>query len=217
MSLSTDPARHPRRRPDLPPPRCSACSLPPAPGPGGVRAGRRRRQPPPTPAPAARTAGRWPADDREAGDRQPLRPGGAVGRRATCVAKGTLVILLIMSMGSWYVIFTKLWEQRQLMQQRPRPRPRPSGTPARSRPASARWRKAAPSATSPRAASRPASTTKARWSSRSTCTPGSRCRCSARSTTSTAACRTAWPSWPRSARRRRSSACSAPSGASTTR
>jgi biopolymer transport protein ExbB len=31
------------------------------------------------------------------------------------VAKGTLVILVIMSMGSWYVIFTKLFEQRQML------------------------------------------------------------------------------------------------------
>jgi biopolymer transport protein ExbB len=31
------------------------------------------------------------------------------------VAKGTLIILVIMSMGSWYVIFTKLFEQRQML------------------------------------------------------------------------------------------------------
>ncbi len=31
------------------------------------------------------------------------------------VAKGTLVIMVIMSMGSWYVIFTKLFEQRAMM------------------------------------------------------------------------------------------------------
>nr|WP_242481298.1 MotA/TolQ/ExbB proton channel family protein [Rubrivivax gelatinosus] len=31
------------------------------------------------------------------------------------VAKGTLIILVIMSMGSWYVIFTKLYEQRAMM------------------------------------------------------------------------------------------------------
>jgi len=31
------------------------------------------------------------------------------------VAKGTLVIMIIMSMGSWYIIFTKLFEQRQMM------------------------------------------------------------------------------------------------------
>ena len=31
------------------------------------------------------------------------------------VAKGTLIIMVIMSMGSWYVIFTKLFEQRQML------------------------------------------------------------------------------------------------------
>ncbi len=31
------------------------------------------------------------------------------------VAKGTLVVLLIMSMGSWYILFIKIFEQRKLM------------------------------------------------------------------------------------------------------
>jgi biopolymer transport protein ExbB len=31
------------------------------------------------------------------------------------VARGTLVIMIIMSMGSWYIIFTKLFEQRKIM------------------------------------------------------------------------------------------------------
>jgi biopolymer transport protein ExbB len=31
------------------------------------------------------------------------------------VAKGTLIIMVIMSMGSWYIIFTKLFEQRAMM------------------------------------------------------------------------------------------------------
>jgi biopolymer transport protein ExbB len=31
------------------------------------------------------------------------------------VARGTLIIMVIMSMGSWYVIFTKLFEQRSMM------------------------------------------------------------------------------------------------------
>jgi biopolymer transport protein ExbB len=30
------------------------------------------------------------------------------------VARGTLIIMIIMSMGSWYIIFTKLFEQRKL-------------------------------------------------------------------------------------------------------
>ena len=33
------------------------------------------------------------------------------------VAKGTLAILVIMSAGSWYVIFTKLYEQTKLARQ----------------------------------------------------------------------------------------------------
>jgi biopolymer transport protein ExbB len=31
------------------------------------------------------------------------------------VARGTLVVMVLMSMGSWYIIFTKLFEQRKLM------------------------------------------------------------------------------------------------------
>jgi biopolymer transport protein ExbB len=31
------------------------------------------------------------------------------------VARGTLIVMLIMSMGSWYIIFTKLFEQRKLL------------------------------------------------------------------------------------------------------
>ncbi|MGL6109631.1 MAG: MotA/TolQ/ExbB proton channel family protein [Rubrivivax sp.] len=31
------------------------------------------------------------------------------------VSRGTLILLVIMSMGSWYIIFTKLFEQRKLM------------------------------------------------------------------------------------------------------
>ena len=31
------------------------------------------------------------------------------------VARGTLIIMVIMSMASWYIIFTKLFEQRKLM------------------------------------------------------------------------------------------------------
>jgi biopolymer transport protein ExbB len=39
----------------------------------------------------------------------------ALWNQGDIVAKGTLVILVIMSMGSWYVIFTKLFEQRQML------------------------------------------------------------------------------------------------------
>ena len=33
------------------------------------------------------------------------------------VSKGTLIILVIMSMGSWYILFVKLWEQYKLMRE----------------------------------------------------------------------------------------------------
>ena len=39
----------------------------------------------------------------------------ALWAQGDMVAKSTLVIMLIMSMGSWYIIFTKLWEQHKLI------------------------------------------------------------------------------------------------------
>ena len=51
------------------------------------------------------------------------------------VAKTTLVILAIMSMGSWYVIFTKLFDQRAPCSRARQARLTPSGKPARCRPA----------------------------------------------------------------------------------
>jgi biopolymer transport protein ExbB len=41
----------------------------------------------------------------------------AMWRQGDWVSKGTLVILVIMSMGSWYIIFVKLWEQFKLMRE----------------------------------------------------------------------------------------------------
>jgi biopolymer transport protein ExbB len=41
----------------------------------------------------------------------------AMWRQGDFVSKGTLIILVIMSMGSWYIIFVKLWEQYKLMRQ----------------------------------------------------------------------------------------------------
>jgi biopolymer transport protein ExbB len=41
----------------------------------------------------------------------------AMWRQGDFVSKGTLIILVIMSMGSWYIIFSKLWEQFKLMRQ----------------------------------------------------------------------------------------------------
>ena len=40
---------------------------------------------------------------------------GALWAQGDIVAKGTLLILVLMSMGSWYVIFTKLAEQTRVM------------------------------------------------------------------------------------------------------
>ena len=66
------------------------------------------------PAPAATTATpASPAITTEAVD----NPYGlkALWTQGDFVAHSTLVIMAIMSMGSWYVIFTKLFEQRQMM------------------------------------------------------------------------------------------------------
>ena len=39
----------------------------------------------------------------------------AMWKQGDWVAKGTLIIMIIMSMGSWYIIFTKLFEQSKLL------------------------------------------------------------------------------------------------------
>jgi len=41
----------------------------------------------------------------------------ALWRQGDFVSKGTLIILVIMSMGSWYILFVKLWEQYRLMRE----------------------------------------------------------------------------------------------------
>jgi biopolymer transport protein ExbB len=41
----------------------------------------------------------------------------ALWRQGDWVSKGTLIILVIMSMGSWYIIFVKLWEQQRLLRE----------------------------------------------------------------------------------------------------
>jgi biopolymer transport protein ExbB len=40
---------------------------------------------------------------------------GALWTQGDFVARGTLIIMIIMSMGSWYVIFTKLFEQSKML------------------------------------------------------------------------------------------------------
>ncbi|MEP2830339.1 MotA/TolQ/ExbB proton channel family protein [Parvibaculum sp.] len=42
---------------------------------------------------------------------------GALWEQGDFVSKGTLIILVLMSMGSWYVLITKLFEQRRLFDQ----------------------------------------------------------------------------------------------------
>ena len=66
----------------------------------------------PAPAPALEAAPK-PAVSQEAVD----NPYGlkALWGQGDFVAKGTLVILVIMSMGSWYIIFTKVFEQRSML------------------------------------------------------------------------------------------------------
>jgi len=41
----------------------------------------------------------------------------ALWKQGDFVSRGTLVILVIMSMGSWYIMFVKLWEQFKLMRE----------------------------------------------------------------------------------------------------
>ena len=67
----------------------------------------------PAPAPAPAPTPVVPAVSEEAIE----NPYGlqALWGQGDYVAKGTLVILVIMSMGSWYIIFTKVFEQRSMM------------------------------------------------------------------------------------------------------
>jgi biopolymer transport protein ExbB len=41
----------------------------------------------------------------------------ALWKQGDFISKGTLIILVIMSMGSWYIIFVKLWEQAKLIRE----------------------------------------------------------------------------------------------------
>jgi biopolymer transport protein ExbB len=68
--------------------------------------------PAPAPAPAAA-----PADMNKVSQEAVENPFGlkAMWAAGDWVAKGTLVIMVIMSMGSWYIIFTKLAESRAMM------------------------------------------------------------------------------------------------------
>jgi biopolymer transport protein ExbB len=67
------------------------------------------------PAPAAAPAA--PAAAPSVAKEEVMNPYGleAMWKQGDIVAKTTLVIMVIMSMGSWYIIFTKLFEQSKLM------------------------------------------------------------------------------------------------------
>jgi biopolymer transport protein ExbB len=71
-----------------------------------------------TPAPAAVDTSAAPVAPAAAGKETIENPYGlgALWRDGGWIAKFNLVIMLIMSMGSWYIIFTKYWEQRKMFQ-----------------------------------------------------------------------------------------------------
>jgi biopolymer transport protein ExbB len=70
-----------------------------------------------TPAPAAVDTSAAPAPA-AAGKETIENPYGlgALWRDGGWIAKANLLIMLVMSMGSWYIIFTKYWEQRKMFQ-----------------------------------------------------------------------------------------------------
>ncbi len=70
--------------------------------------------PTPVAAPAAAAAVSAPAAEAPAGEENPYGL-SALWAQGDIVAKGTLLILVLMSMGSWYVIVTKLVEQSKNM------------------------------------------------------------------------------------------------------
>ena len=71
-----------------------------------------------TPAPAAVDTGAAPIAPAAVGKETIENPYGlgALWRDGGWIAKFNLIIMLIMSMGSWYIIFTKYWEQRKMFQ-----------------------------------------------------------------------------------------------------
>jgi biopolymer transport protein ExbB len=69
-------------------------------------------------AASAATAAAAPADIKPEVKKESIEnPYGleALWSQGDFVARGTLVIMIIMSMGSWYIIFTKLFEQRKIL------------------------------------------------------------------------------------------------------
>jgi biopolymer transport protein ExbB len=80
-----------------------------APAPAAAPAAQPAPAAAPAPAPVAPTVTKETIDN----------PYGleALWKQGDWVAKGTLIILVIMSMGSWYIIFVKLWEQTKLIRE----------------------------------------------------------------------------------------------------
>jgi len=71
-----------------------------------------------TPAPAAVDTSAAPIAPAAAGKETIDNPYGvaALWKDGGWIAKANLIIMLIMSMGSWYIIFTKFWEQHKMFQ-----------------------------------------------------------------------------------------------------
>jgi biopolymer transport protein ExbB len=93
---------------------CLTTVLPHAPAFAQAASGAATAAPAATPAPAAPpAAAATPTVTKETID----NPYGleALWKQGDFVARGTLIIMIIMSMGSWYIIFTKLFEQRKLL------------------------------------------------------------------------------------------------------
>jgi biopolymer transport protein ExbB len=74
-------------------------------------------QPAPAPAPAPAAAPAADAATHAVSEEAVDNPYGlkALWNQGDWVARGTLLIMLIMSMGSWYIIFTKVFEQRSML------------------------------------------------------------------------------------------------------
>ncbi|GAB1390142.1 MAG: hypothetical protein AMXMBFR78_09250 [Rubrivivax sp.] len=74
-------------------------------------------QPAPAPAPAPAAAPAADAATHAVSEEAVDNPYGlkALWSQGDWVARGTLLIMLIMSMGSWYIIFTKVFEQRSML------------------------------------------------------------------------------------------------------
>jgi biopolymer transport protein ExbB/TolQ len=82
----------------------------------------------------------------------------ALWKTGDFVAKGTLIIMVIMSMGSWYILITKIIDQVKLSGQAKKLAN--SGKPLPSKPVPLHSKKAAHSASSLNPALKPANTTK---------------------------------------------------------